>query len=170
MLIHTVKRLEVRTMKKNTSLVRRHTAPAARNTGWRNSFFGNIMDDFLNFEPFPAVTFPRISMPDFGFSSRSEFLPDVEIEEEKNKFVVKTDMPGLKQGDIRVKVHNNVLSITGERKEKKDEKNAKKNYSVHEESYRNFESRIRLPEKAAAGKVMTHYRNGELTIEVPKAH
>ena len=84
-------------------------------------------------------------------------------------FVVRAELPGIDAKDVEVNVIGNVLSIRGERKEEKDEK--EKEYVRHEMSYGSFERQMTIPEGIDAEKIQARYDKGilELTMPAPKA-
>jgi len=99
--------------------------------------------------------------------SDTVWSPSVDISETEDKYEVKAELPGLDKKEINVAVENNVLRLSGERKheEKKDDKN----YHRIERFYGKFERTFRLPERVQAENIKAHYKNGVLTVEIPKA-
>ena len=95
------------------------------------------------------------------------FVPDIDIAETKDAFVIKADLPGLTEKDIEVSLTNNVLTIKGERKEEKEEKD--KNFYRKERVYGTFIREIQIPKKVQSDKVKAKFKNGVLEIELPKA-
>ena len=77
------------------------------------------------------------------------------------------EVPGLKKEDIHVTVHDGVLTIAGERKSEKDVKEG----TVHrtERVYGKFSRSISLPSAVKSDKVLASYKDGILSVEVPKA-
>jgi HSP20 family protein len=90
----------------------------------------------------------------------------VDITEEKDRVVVKADLPGMKQEEIAVEVSEGVLLIKGERKRESETKDAK-TYRV-ERSYGSFLRSFTLPAGVDAAKVNAAYKNGVLEITLPK--
>jgi HSP20 family protein len=98
-----------------------------------------------------------------GFGS---FLPPVDIRETKTEYVVELDLPGIDQKDISVGLENDVLTVRGERKieqEKNDECMA-----CSERPYGTFIRSFSLPGTADSERVGATYKNGVLTISIPK--
>jgi HSP20 family protein len=95
-----------------------------------------------------------------------QWLPDVDIAEEKDRMVIKADLPGMKQEDITVEVTDGVLSIKGERKHEAETKEGK-TYRL-ERSYGSFLRSFTLPADVDAAKVNAAYKNGVLEISLPK--
>ncbi len=94
-------------------------------------------------------------------------MPKADVVEDDDKFLIHLDLPGLKKEDIKVLVHNNVLSITGERK---DEKKVEKKNSIYQEiSYGKFERSFTLPEGVEAEKIDAKMTDGVAEIVIPKS-
>jgi HSP20 family protein len=100
---------------------------------------------------------PRTSRP---------WSPAVDIVETENEVVLKADLPDVKLQDIDVRVENQTLSIKGERKFEKDF--ADKGYHRIERSYGNFMRSFAVPNSVDTEKVSADYKNGVLTIALPK--
>lgn len=100
----------------------------------------------------------------------SEFLgwsPPFDVYEEKDKYVVKAELPGMKKEDINVSLHNGDLIISGERKgETKGE--GTEIYRA-ERYFGKFQRSVSLPATVAAGKVTADYKDGVLTVTIPKS-
>lgn len=96
----------------------------------------------------------------------SEWSPLVDITEDEKEFLIKVELPEVKREDIKVTVENGVLSITGERKFEKEEKNKK--YHRVERAYGSFMRSFTLPENADGSKINAEYKDGMLKIHLPK--
>ena len=97
----------------------------------------------------------------------SEWAPAVDITEDDKEYLVKAELPGMKKEDVKVSVENGVVSICGERKFEKEEKTKK--YHRVERSYGKFERSFTLPELADPAKVKAEYKEGVLTVHLPKS-
>ncbi|HDQ26146.1 MAG TPA: Hsp20/alpha crystallin family protein [bacterium] len=128
-------------------LIRRADFPAKRDV------FADFFDEFFSADHALA---------------KGTLAPAVDIVEEKDKYVVTADVPGLKQEDIKVEIDDSVLSISGERKSERDEKDESGKYRYIERSYGAFERRLILPKDTDAEKVKAKYENGVLRLEIPK--
>ena len=95
------------------------------------------------------------------------FTPAVDIEETADEFVVRTDLPGMSQKDVKVSLMGDTLTIRGERKEESDQKDGKKHRI--ERVYGSFERSFQLGTPVRSDKVKAQYRDGVLEILVPKA-
>jgi HSP20 family protein len=96
----------------------------------------------------------------------AQWSPMVDIGENDKEFVVKAELPEVKKEDIKVNVENNTLSITGERKVEKEEKTMK--FHRVERAYGRFERSFSLPDEADAAKITSEYKDGILTVHLPK--
>ena len=92
-------------------------------------------------------------------------MPNVDIFEEGNEVVLKTDLPGMKKEDIKVDITENMLTISGERT--KTEKIEKAGYFRHERTFGTFERRFELPGDLDTEKITAHYENGILELRIP---
>lgn len=96
----------------------------------------------------------------------AQWAPSVDITEDDKEWVVKADLPEVKKEDVKVTVENGVLTITGERKFEKEEKDKK--YHRIERSYGNFLRSFSLPEGTEGGKVLAEFKDGVLHVHLPK--
>ena len=94
------------------------------------------------------------------------WLPEVDITEEKERILVRADLPGMKQEEISVEVSDGVLSIKGERRRESETKEGK-TYRT-ERSHGSFLRSFTLPSGVDAAKVSASYKNGVLEIALPK--
>ena len=86
--------------------------------------------------------------------------------EHDDAIVVKAELPGLNPDDIEVSVHGNTLTLSGEKKESSEDKGD--NYYHVERRYGRFHRDVLLPAEVDAEKVEANYKDGVLTITVPK--
>ncbi|RKX70178.1 Hsp20/alpha crystallin family protein [candidate division WOR-3 bacterium] len=94
------------------------------------------------------------------------WAPAIDVVETDGHIEVKAELPGLKKEDIRVKLEDNVLTISGERKKEKEEKD--KRYYRVERCYGRFLRSIELPTEVEPEKVEAKYKDGVLSITIPK--
>lgn len=99
-------------------------------------------------------------------STEGFWAPVIDIEEDNEYFIVKAELPGIKKEDIKISVRGNLLSITGGRKQESEIKN--KTFHRIERSYGKFMRKITLPSEVNADKVQAKYKDGILTITLPK--
>jgi HSP20 family protein len=95
-----------------------------------------------------------------------EWFPDVDVFERNGKFVVRADLPGMKRDDINVAVDGDVLTISGQREEKEEVKEA--DYYRSERQTGSFTRALRLPEGFRADQIEAAYHDGVLEVAVPK--
>jgi HSP20 family protein len=99
--------------------------------------------------------------------SLGEWEPTVDVTEDKDAVTVKAELPGVEQKDIAVSLQDGVLTIKGEKRAEKEEKD--KRYHRVERSYGAFVRSIRLPAAVEPGKVSAAFKDGVVTITAPKA-
>jgi HSP20 family protein len=97
----------------------------------------------------------------------AEWSPLVDISEDDKEYLIKAEIPEMKKEDIKLNVHDDVLTITGERKYEKEEKNKK--YHRVERAYGSFIRSFTLPEDADGSKVAAEYKDGVLKVHLPKS-
>jgi HSP20 family protein len=97
----------------------------------------------------------------------SGWAPAVDLHEERDHLVLRAELPGMKKEDIDISLHGDVLTLSGERKEEKEYEKA--------ETYRSerflgkFQRIFTLPVAVDANKVQASYRDGILTVHLPKS-
>lgn len=96
----------------------------------------------------------------------SEWGIRVDVKEDENQVVLRADLPGMEQKDIRVHVENGVLSISGERHFNKEEK--REDFHRIERSYGRFSRAFSLPSATDASNIKATYKNGVLEVVLPK--
>ena len=114
----------------------------------------------------------RLFQDTYGTQGRGEegitanFVPAVDIYEDEHNVTVKMEVPGIDQKDIDVRLENNTLTVRGERKFEKDEK--EENFHRIERRYGSFYRSFALPNTLDAEKVSADYENGVLKIKLAK--
>ena len=97
----------------------------------------------------------------------TDWTPAVDIEEDDNGYNFFVELPGMEKDDVKISLHDDVLTIKGEKKfEKKDES---KNYHCYERRYGAFERAFRLNSEVIIDKIDATFKNGVLNISLPKA-
>ena len=117
----------------------------------------NEMDDL--FDSF----FRGLDRPFNGYKT----WPAIDVAEDENAITVRAEVPGCSAEDIDISVYGNTLTISGEKK-LKDEKKEKGYYHV-ESSYGSFRRELTLPTDVESDKVDATYKDGVLSITLPKA-
>lgn len=108
-----------------------------------------------------APRFPRIES--------LAFVPPVEISENEKEIVMTVELPGLDKDDVKIDLQDNVLTLRGEKKSEKIEKDEKKDFYLEERSYGAFERSFTLPPTVNVEKVMASFAKGILTVQLPKS-
>ena len=133
------------------------------------------MATFARLEPFRGLStlqnqFNRLLDESFGPSAEESALtpwaPAVDIYETPNELVVKADLPDVNEKEIDVRVENNLLTIRGERKFEKSV--SEENFLRVERTYGAFSRSFSLPNTVNAEKIGAEYKNGVLTVTLPK--
>jgi HSP20 family protein len=104
-----------------------------------------------------------------GFGGQGNLLPSMDVTESDKEIEIAAELPGLERKDVDISIEDNVLTIRGEKKierEEKDEKN--KNYRLAERSYGVFYRVLELPNGIDPSKVQASMSNGVLKIKIPK--
>jgi HSP20 family protein len=96
-----------------------------------------------------------------------EWAPSLDISETKDNFVVKAEVPGIDAKDIDISLTGDVLTIKGEKKQEREEK--EEDYHLVERSYGSFYRSVRLPAEVESNKIKASYKNGILNITLPKS-
>jgi HSP20 family protein len=96
-----------------------------------------------------------------------EWLPSLDVAETKNEIVVKAEVPGLDPKDIDISLSDGLLTIKGEKKQEREEK--EEDYHLVERSYGTFTRSIRLPKEVQRDKINASYKNGVLKVVLPKS-
>src|SRR5215470_16565893 len=112
----------------------------------------------------------RLFHDSFGGSedalTTSNFAPAVDVYEDEHQVTLKIEVPGIDEKDIDVRVENNTLTVKGERKIEKEEK--EENYRRVERQYGSFTRTFTLPQTVDAENVTANYEKGVLKITLPK--
>lgn len=96
----------------------------------------------------------------------TEWSPRVVITEDDKEFLIKAELPDVKKEDVKVTVEDGVLTLSGERKFEKEEKNKK--YHRIESEYGSFLRSFTLPAATSGDKVAAEFEDGLLKIRLPK--
>ena len=101
------------------------------------------------------------------FEERSNRYPPVDMYDDKESIVVKAELPGVKKEAVSIAIRDDVLTLTGERKQEKQIK--EEDYYVLECAYGSFRRSFSLPRKVSVDKVSASYKDGILEVILPKA-
>jgi len=95
-----------------------------------------------------------------------EWAPSMDVSETKEAFVVKAEVPGMDPKDIQISLQEQLLTVKGEKQLTKEEKEER--YYRMERSYGSFTRSVRLPVAVDGSKVTAGFKNGLLTVTLPK--
>ena len=112
------------------------------------------------FEGFP------LRMPTFNFRRFALAMPAIDMSETKTSYKITAELPGLDPEDVEVTVEQDLLRITGEKKEEREEE--EQGYRLSERNYGSFERVLTLPTGADPDKISAKFKNGVLTIIIAK--
>ena len=142
------------------------TSETANPFGMMRRFTKDMERLFNDFEEFRFSNFfkdfPPFRMEDFD---RVEWVPQIEVLQTNGQLMVRADLPGLTKDDVKVELTDDMLTLSGERKEEKEEK--RENYYRSERNYGSFYRQIPLPEGAKTEDAAATFRNGVLEITMP---
>lgn len=118
-----------------------------------NRLFDNFFSPFSGLEP---------------FSSGPTYLsqPKMDVIEKDKEYEVKVDLPGMKESDVNVEIHDGLLTIAGESSSEKEDK--QKNYHLCERQYASFKRSVALSKDVDDGKAAASFKDGVLTVNLPK--
>lgn len=105
---------------------------------------------------------PKNNMP------AANLEPAADIQDDGKNYIVKSDMPGLEKDKINIDIEGNNLSITGTREKVTEQKDDATGFVSQERSYGSFSKVLTLPGPVDETKVFADYKNGVLTIRLPK--
>lgn len=102
-----------------------------------------------------------------GGLTLADWTPALDIQETDGEYLIKADLPEVKKEDVKVEVHDGMLSVSGERKQDKEEKG--KRFHRIERAYGRFERRLSLPSEVDAKKIAAEFKDGVLAVHLPKS-
>jgi len=97
----------------------------------------------------------------------SYWTPAVDIAEKQDEYIVKMELPGVNKDDVKINLESNILTIKGEKKQEKEE--MEKNLHRIERSYGSFQRSFTLPTTVKSDKIDAVFKDGVLSISLPKA-
>ena len=140
-----------------TNLIRNfpHTSTTRNrtNTAW-DAF--RMMDALLGWAPATETWSPQTST----------FVPRFDVEERKDAYLVRADVPGLGEGDVDVTVTGNVVTVAGKREAEQTQEGQW--YHASERSFGAFSRTLTLPDSANLDELSANLKNGVLTLHIPK--
>jgi len=125
------------------------------------------VQDILSFENEIGRLFQDLAARGQEGEAPSVWAPRVDIEEDKESYTVKAELPGMKLEDIKITFADGQLAIRGEKR--REVESSDKTYHRVERVYGSFERAFTLTKAVAAEKVEAIYRDGVLSVRIPKA-
>ncbi len=135
-------------------LKRNRLSPAAR-VGW------DVFDVGREFD--------RLFSTTVGAPTLTAWSPPVDVRESDDDFVVTAELPGLAKDTVDITIENGVLSLSGEKKEEREEGVADSGRYVLERRYGRFQRSFSLPRGVDADNVSAKFSDGILTVTLPKS-
>ncbi len=142
---------------------------------WKDrDFLGNLRDEIERvFEDFDRgwgampMRWKGLGMEPFRREGPAlAMMPSVDVIEKDGMFEVTADLPGVDEKNVEVKLSGDILTIKGQREERKEEK--KQDYYLCERQFGSFERSFQVPENVASDKIDACFKNGVLTVTLPK--
>ena len=107
------------------------------------------------------------SLAEDGSVFTSSWTPAVDITEHENEYIVKMELPGVSKDDVKITLEDNVLTVKGEKKQEKESKSS--NYHRVERTYGAFQRTFTVPSDVKANGIDASYKDGILSIALPKS-
>ena len=98
----------------------------------------------------------------FGFNA-----PAIDFAEDENAYHLCAELPGLSDKDININLSDDILTITGEKREEREQK--EKNYHYSERRFGSFRRAVQLPQYIDRDKIVANFKNGVLEVTLPKS-
>lgn len=123
-----------------------------------NNFFRGFSPPFAGFGNIPSLRLPGMA--------EGVLKPTLDISSSDKEYTISVEVPGVTEKDVKIEVVNNNLTITGEKKQEKEEKD--KNFYRVERSYGSFQRVLSLPEDAEQDKIKATFKQGVLSLTIPR--
>jgi HSP20 family protein len=104
--------------------------------------------------------------PAFAGSAASALMPSMDVSETDNEIEITAELPGLEEKDVQINLSDNLLTIRGEKRAEKEQKD--KNYRLVERSYGSFERTLELPDGVNPDTIKANIAKGVLKVTIPK--
>lgn len=127
---------------------------------------GNTPARYVSRDPFQVARDLLSWDPFFGNRQVSAFVPAFEVKETNDAFILKGDLPGVAEPDLDIAVHNNVLTVSGQRQA--EERKEGDSYALYERQYGSFTRSFSLPDTADGERVEAKLDHGVLTLTIWK--
>ena len=130
-------------------------SPSISARPWRSL---NLFDAFFNDSRLPSAV---------SNGGALSYSPRVDVKENEAAYEISAELPGLEEQDVEVTVADGILVLKGEKSAEQEEQD--NNYYRKERVYGSFERSFRLPDEVEADKVEANFKNGVLTVGLPKS-
>lgn len=118
------------------------------------------------FDTFMGRGWGRTPVPVRGGEGNGMVMPTIDIKETDKELVVEAELPGMEDKDVNVTLREGVLTIKGEKKSEREEK--EQDYHLTERSYGKFERSFRLPDTIDEDNIAARFEKGVLKVTMPK--
>lgn len=118
----------------------------------------------------PSLTGRNADLPWRGFGGAAlmpALMPAVDVVEQPNGYEISAELPGLDAGDVEVKFANGILTIKGEKREEKEQRD--KDYYYSERRFGSFHRSFAVPDGVDAEKIEANFAKGVLSVRLPKS-
>lgn len=146
--------LPLRRRGSNVSERRENESPVLAIQNEMNRMFDHFFNDPFTLLPLPAMR------------GTADFMPRIDVSENEKNMLVTAELPGMEEKDIQISLENDTLIISGEKRSDVEEKG--KNFHRIERSYGSFHRTIPLITEIDEEKVDAAFKNGVLTVILPK--
>lgn len=131
-----------------------------QNNFTRRNYLTDIFDNFFN--DIIDFSYPLT----FSSDGQKTFLPKADVFESDSEYCIEVELPGVLQENIDLKINNNMLTIEAKKENIETKKN--KNYHIQERYYGSFSRSISLPSNINEESIDANFKNGILSIKIPK--
>jgi HSP20 family protein len=111
--------------------------------------------------------FPARTEPSRELLTTADWAPNVDITETDSAYLIKGEIPGVNKEDVKVNIEDGMLTMSGERKQEKEEKGKK--FHRIERTYGSFMRSFRLPDNVDEAAVKAEFKDGMLNVTLPKS-
>lgn len=118
-----------------------------------------VVDALLRWDPYRGGDWS-------GVASGTEFAPRFDVKEVKDAYIIKADLPGVKDADLEVALNGNILTVSGRLEEEQREEGEA--YYAMERVHGSFARSFTLPESVESSGVTAELKDGVLTVRIPK--
>lgn len=127
---------------------------------------GGLPDVFREMEEIGKGFWPELGLLDLTTGGEMEWAPRLDVTETEKNVEVKAELPGMERKDIDITLDRGLLMIKGEKREEKEEKD--RYYHRVERRYGTFCRSVRLPAEVKEEKIEATFKDGVLTVTLPK--